>query len=288
MNINKNKPIRKGFILSKTIFPAVSALLLATQTGCNGLGKRLGMIEPSSTFGSPGHNANNLPVGNLNQNQNNNVYSGAVVPYSCEELQNLNKATIKKNETTIQENQNLIEKANHLLQNPAINSEAAEMYKEFIRALERSNIDLNESSTCLEAFKKVPECPPPPPPLFSPPSQSLRLTPSSPNSASESSGCSSRSSSPKNGTAHNSLPEGVKNNAVALIDELAYKLQEKRNKKEKENSKSNLSSTPSSTSEKGSSQDNTTQVASGQRANVNAKQKPKILPKPKISSKSSA
>ena len=48
MNINKNKSIRKGFIFSKTIFPAVGALLLATQTGCSGVGKRLGMVEPGN------------------------------------------------------------------------------------------------------------------------------------------------------------------------------------------------------------------------------------------------
>ncbi len=42
MNIYKNKSIRKGFILSKTIFPAVGTLLLATETGCSGMSGRLG------------------------------------------------------------------------------------------------------------------------------------------------------------------------------------------------------------------------------------------------------
>ncbi|WP_256465593.1 hypothetical protein [Cardinium endosymbiont of Oedothorax gibbosus] len=31
--------------MSKTIFPAVGALLLGTQAGCNGLDKHLGMME---------------------------------------------------------------------------------------------------------------------------------------------------------------------------------------------------------------------------------------------------
>ena len=48
MNINKNKSICKGFVFSKTIFPAVSALLLVTQTGCIGWQQALGISEKSN------------------------------------------------------------------------------------------------------------------------------------------------------------------------------------------------------------------------------------------------
>lgn len=45
MNIEKNKSIRKGFVFSKGILPAVGALALVTQMGCSQAGGRLGGIK---------------------------------------------------------------------------------------------------------------------------------------------------------------------------------------------------------------------------------------------------
>lgn len=45
MNINKNKPIRKGFIFSGTILPALGAFLLITQSGCSYQKSSLGAKE---------------------------------------------------------------------------------------------------------------------------------------------------------------------------------------------------------------------------------------------------
>ncbi|WP_243518007.1 MULTISPECIES: hypothetical protein [unclassified Candidatus Cardinium] len=41
--MSKTKAIHKHFIFSKTILPSIGALLLATQTGCTGVGKSLGV-----------------------------------------------------------------------------------------------------------------------------------------------------------------------------------------------------------------------------------------------------
>lgn len=59
-HINKNKPIQKGFTLLATTFPTIATLLLVTQTGCNGLGKRLGMIlEPDKDNQNQVHKVHN-------------------------------------------------------------------------------------------------------------------------------------------------------------------------------------------------------------------------------------
>lgn len=56
-HITKNIPIRKGFTLLTTTFPTIAILLFVTQTGCNGLGKRLGMIlEPDNDSQNQVHN----------------------------------------------------------------------------------------------------------------------------------------------------------------------------------------------------------------------------------------
>ena len=56
MSINKNKSIRTSFSFSKTIFPAVSAILLATQTGCNALSNNLGIKSGQSNCVSESKN----------------------------------------------------------------------------------------------------------------------------------------------------------------------------------------------------------------------------------------
>ncbi|WP_243018662.1 MULTISPECIES: hypothetical protein [Candidatus Cardinium] len=65
--MSKTKKIHKHFIFSKAILPAVGSLLLATQTGCTGVGKSLG-VQGSNKEGNVVLTYN-IAQDNLHKNQ---------------------------------------------------------------------------------------------------------------------------------------------------------------------------------------------------------------------------
>ncbi|WP_419241190.1 hypothetical protein [Cardinium endosymbiont of Nabis limbatus] len=148
MNINKS--IRKGFILSKTIFPTVGTLLLITQTGCSG-SNRLEMLQSGSSIRRS--MISNAPGDSLD-GDSNNACSGIGIPPTPEE----NDIIIKNNEATI-------EKLKILNQSSEITSKTCE---ELIETLQQNNENLMESNIRLKGFNQVSVCPSPsspPPPL---------------------------------------------------------------------------------------------------------------------------